>query len=108
MKNTLKTNQEKQMTKITIKITLIESKYKKPFSFDGHGYIDDADGNMVADFYSKDGSIRPRGWGRFQYMEDGDKIHDAMEALILSTCAGLKSPEACVVALNALWDGIDG
>lgn len=76
--------------------------YRGPFTYDGISYIWDANREMVADFRSADKSIRPRGWGRFQYMPNGSRIHDAVESLIIQTCKGMTRPEDCVVALNDL------
>lgn len=78
--------------------------YLAPFRYDGISYIWDQNNEMVADFRGEGGSIRPRGWGRFQYMEDGTTLHDQMEALIISICAQFSTyPEHCVAALNAAW-----
>lgn len=85
--------------------------YKAPFTYDGISYIWDANKEMVADFRAfpnmtvADGRIRPRGWGRFQYMANGGAIHDAMERLVIETCKDFPTaPAFCVAALNALWE----
>jgi len=64
----------------------------------------DAKNEMVADMRGESGCIRPRGWGRFQYMPEGPKIHDAMEALIIETCKlDPFNAQHCVESLNRLW-----
>lgn len=83
--------------------------YQPPFTHH-MGYIRDstpekAGGtHMVADFRGESDQIRPRGWGRFQYMKDGGTIHDEMEALIVRITESVKQdPELCVAALNQFW-----
>lgn len=78
--------------------------FTAPFRYDGYSYIMDARNNMVADMRGESGCIRPRGWGRFQYMPDGLKIHDAVEALIIDTCKSDPfNVQHCIESLNALW-----
>lgn len=52
--------------------------YKPPFRFI-HGYIYDADSNMVAD---DGGILRVRGWGRISYMDDAAALQDEVGSLI--------------------------
>ena len=80
--------------------------YKPPFNSDRFSvYVWDAGNNMVADFRGPAGTIRPRGWGRIQYMDDGAALHDTVETLILeATEKHPDNPAACVAALTALWE----
>lgn len=58
--------------------------YKPPFKFD-HGYIFDADNQMVADEVEADSMInalRIRGWGRIGYMENPEALQDKVGELI--------------------------
>lgn len=86
------------------------SLYRAPFKWDGIAYIFDADHNMVADFWNpitawgNDGTFRVRGWGRFGQMEDGERLYDAMEKLLLDlTKDHPADPTKCVQALNDFW-----
>jgi len=82
----------------------IRKLYRPPFKYDKISYIWDANNEMVADFMLPPNSIRPRGWGRMQYMPNGDKLHDACEAFIKELCKDFPTePEKCVAALNAAW-----
>ena len=83
--------------------------YKPPFSTT-HGYIYDADHNTVADMRGEPNSraphqgFRPRGWGRIQYLPDGERLHDAAEAYLLDVTKDVTADAvACVAALNAAW-----
>lgn len=54
--------------------------YKPPFTH-SHGYIFDADGNMVADESSgSDGAhfLRIRGWGKISYFKCPEEFQDAI------------------------------
>jgi|GEM_PF-1646759 len=68
--------------------------YKPPFKF-MHGYIFDADHNMVSDNGDLEdqaaGVARIRGWGRLSYMENPEQLQDA---------AG----ELFALALTRLWE----
>ena len=56
-----------------MKITqIIKGKVKTPLN--GSGDIWDEENNHIAD---------ARGWGRFQHLENGDKIHDQLTAFIV-------------------------
>ena len=50
--------------------------YRPPFSF-RHGYIYDADNNMVSDQHESS-VCRVRGWGRISYMENPEQLQDAV------------------------------
>lgn len=78
--------------------------YKPPFRLGPYDrYVFDSLHNTVADFNGDGGGFRVRGWGRFQYLEDGDKIHDQMEALLLYIVGNEKDPHKIVGLLNAAW-----
>lgn len=61
--------------------------YKPPFRF-LHGYIHDADTQMVADQGGFEGAVethiaaRVRGWGRIGYMPDAEALQDEVGAVI--------------------------
>lgn len=55
--------------------------YKPPFQFI-HGYIQDADHRMVADQHDGPDSLRVRGWGRISYMDNPEKLQDAVGTMI--------------------------
>lgn len=67
--------------------------YKPPFRYE-HGYIWDANDEMVADRVrvpeEPDGSavgnclgvLRIRGWGRLQYLENGGELQDEVGKLV--------------------------
>ena len=75
------------------------SLYEPPFRFQ-YGFIFDKQGNMVADnscgddgeVADADGNmlLRVRGWGRISYMEDPERLQDAVGELL-------------VAALNEYW-----
>lgn len=84
----------------------VKALYRAPFT-ETCGYVYDADGHTVADFRrSLDGrgALRPRGWGRLQYMPDGEALHDEAEAFLIGLVAGHPTdPERCLAAINAAW-----
>jgi hypothetical protein len=55
--------------------------YTPPFRFE-HGYIWDANTNMVADQMGQDAMTRIRGWGRISYKPDAEKLQDAVGELV--------------------------
>lgn len=77
--------------------------YRPPFK---HvcGYFYDADGNTVADMHGDGGRVRARGWGRMQYLDGGDVLHDKAEAAIeAATTADPTSVDVVLSALAAIW-----
>lgn len=54
--------------------------YSPPFRYE-HGYIWDANNQMVAD-EAASSCLRVRGWGRISYMENAEELQDAVGALI--------------------------
>lgn len=74
--------------------------YKAPFKYD-HGYIWDANGEMVADDRvpmddtenpQRSIAVRIRGWGRIGYLPEPEKLQDAVGELIAQ-------------ALTKFWEG---
>ena|ERR1043165_4175616 len=55
--------------------------YKPPFRHI-HGYIYDAEDRVVADDAASSVSLRIRGWGRIQYMENPEALQDTAAELI--------------------------
>lgn len=55
----------------------LKALYKPPFKHD-HGYIFDANGNMVSDQSGGEHIARVRGWGRLGAYEDGAALQDAI------------------------------
>jgi len=56
--------------------------YRPPFRHE-HGFIWDADGNMVADDRTAgDAAVQVRGWGRIKYLPGAEVLHDAVGELI--------------------------
>jgi hypothetical protein len=55
--------------------------YHPPFRFD-HGFIWDADNNMVADRPGQDSILRIRGWGQISYKPNPEQLQDAIGHLI--------------------------
>ncbi len=84
----------------------IFSIYKAPFRADKYGvFIFDADSNMVADMDLFEKKFRIRGWGRIQYMENPEQIHDALASAFAVVTEGCEHDlNACVDALNRLWE----
>lgn len=66
----------------------------------GSGDIWDEENNHIAD---------ARGWGRFQYMEDGDKIHDSLTQFIADAIneklereeLGIKLPKGQILIIGS-------
>ena len=58
--------------------------YRPPFRYDGHGYLWDANGEMVADDRPESPSAigRIRGWGRIGYLKEPEKLQDMVGHLI--------------------------
>lgn len=73
--------------------------YKPPFRYDGHGYVWDANGEMVLDQVAEGGgpdgppppttmvstlgaTLRIRGWGRIGYLEHPVQLQDAVGELV--------------------------
>lgn len=86
--------------------------YTLPFWLDSHSsYVWDAERNMVADFCAggiNSGVIQGRGWGRLQYMDQGDKLHDAAHAAVVAIADGrlgktTDQRQAIVNDLNQRW-----
>lgn len=97
----------------------IRDLYTPPFRV-SYDYVNDAKGNMVADFIA-DGVFRPRGAGRMKYMEDSTLLHDSCECFLLTIMKDLVKPTnrddkdaqaIHVEALNNKWAdmswGIEG
>lgn len=83
------------------------SLYKAPFKSDHMKiYIFDADQNMVADFMPlmPNPSFRPRGYGRFKYMENGDELHSQMSKFLIDLVKDHPADyQKCLDALNKAW-----
>lgn len=79
--------------------------YRAPFRLDRyHIYIHDANYEMVADFMPVDYHFRPRGYGRFKQMENGDFIHDEMEKFLNEIVKDCRDePLRCLAAINQAW-----
>lgn len=91
----------------------IPAGFKAPFRFDGICYVWDANGEMVADFNEDDDSrpryvdgkrahwnFRPRGWGRVQYLPDGERQMDEWAEWALSAVGDAGDPEEAVRRMN--------
>lgn len=78
--------------------------FERPFRVDSLDcYIWDADNRMAADF--EDGAVRARGWGRIQYLPDGEAQMGAWEAFVCERCAGAESIHEACRRLNEVSDG---
>ncbi len=67
--------------------------YKPPFKF-VHGYIFDSENQMFADQHETS-VCRVRGWGRLSYMDEPEKLQDAVG-------------EHIAKALTAYWEASAG
>lgn len=83
--------------------------YRLPFRADDYEYSSilwDADNNTIADLRGGDkhNSIRPRGWGRIQYLPDAAELHDDAELLIHELCRDHPTDKfLCAEALTRFW-----
>lgn len=87
----------------------VRALYRAPFT-ETCGYVYDADGHTVADFRraltvgAEPLALRPRGWGRLQYLPDGEALHDEAEAFLINLVAEHPTDRAwCLAAINAAW-----
>jgi len=55
--------------------------YVSPFRYK-HGFIWDANENMVGDQPGQDTALRIRGWGRIGYMQNAERLQDAVGEII--------------------------
>lgn len=90
----------------------IKHLYRAPFHSRRGIYIFDADNNMVADFVDMTpgrwrvtgGPFRVRGWGRIQYMKDGDNLFTTCQNFLTDVVKDVRmDPKACVDKLNDVW-----
>jgi hypothetical protein len=78
--------------------------YSAPFVVDKYGiYIHDSAHHVVADF-TEEKTFRPRGWGRFQKMQDGERLHDEMANLLRTIVGQETDPLKAVALLDAAWE----
>lgn len=73
--------------------------FVRPFKYDGWEFIFDADGNMAADLY--EGAIRPRGWGRIQYLPNPHLTMNEWEFWLKRKVGDCTEPEEVVRRMNA-------
>jgi len=75
--------------------------FKRPFKTDSMSmYIWDAQGYMAADVQNQ--SLRARGWGRIQYLDNPHVLMDKWEAWVAQRTYGILNFEDAVEQLNAV------
>jgi len=85
-------------------MTVLKDPFTLPFSSDEYGlYIFDAMMNVVAWFNAPGGRIEGRGWGRFQYMEDGQQLYNVCDKTIKKIVGDETDSRKAVKFLNANW-----
>ena len=84
-------------------IEQIPGGFVRPFRWDGWAFFWDANNKMAAD-YDEEDKPRPRGWGRIQYLDNGDAAMDAWEAWFGAVVGAATDADEVVRQLNGVSD----